>query len=531
MKSLTALIILTAIILPLLIGCGGTERTDLTTTTETAAEDVTKVDAWITESYKKTFTRTEMPKRHETSASLIAAKNETEGFHISFRSDTDLSGLSLEISENYNGITTEILQEYYITVNGVGIPDPLVPLEDNFTLTKDVTQGFLVRFDVSEDAPSGNHTYTLTLKGDDGSVYGEFDVSLEVMGFSLPVEYFGSVASAVKEDQIYAKEDITSDEVGEYYKKYYDLLLEYGVNADYLPYDVLDSRADAYMSDPRVKSFQVDHNLDDDTLRQINEKLSSNPEWLKKAYFDVYSEPSTVDELNEFIDRTLRVKELCPDISVMAHYFRNIKYDETRDTVALCGEYTDTFLVKSCAWSKGWLADPLSKGYFGNRIEELAGDSGLIWWYVCWEPRDPFCNLQIDESGLNHRKLFIQQYLYGVDGLSYWAANYWRYVSDPWTDMATVKNLSESCYGDGSLLYPGVKVGIEGAVASLRLDCIRDGVEDIALLKLAEREFGREWVEDKISTVVESMTVHTVSLTDFAAFRSEILNALNEKLS
>ena len=96
--------------------------------------------------------------------------------------------------------------------------------------------------------------------------------------------------------------------------------------------------------------------------------------------------------------------------------------------------------------------------------------------------------------------------------------------------MATVKNLSEDVYGDGSLLYPGKNADIEGAVASLRLDCIRDGVEDVALLRLAEREFGRAWVEERISAVVSSMTVHTVSVSDFSSFRNEILTALNERL-
>jgi hypothetical protein len=215
----------------------------------------------------------------------------------------------------------------------------------------------------------------------------------------------------------------------------------------------------------------------------------------------------------------------------MAHFFRNIKYDDKRDTVDLCAEYTDTFLVKSCAWSKGWLSDPLNKGYFGRRIENIVQGSGRLWWYVCWEPTYPFCNLQIPESALNHRKLFVQQFFYGVDGLSYWASNYWQYVDDPWTDMATVKDLSNEVYGDGSLLYPGNKVDIDGPVASLRLNCIRDGVEDFALLTLAERELGDDWVEKKIKTIIESLTSHTTSTTDFTAFRNDILIALNEKLS
>jgi hypothetical protein len=59
---------------------------------------------------------------------------------------------------------------------------------------------------------------------------------------------------------------------------------------------------------------------------------------------------------------------------------------------------------------------------------------------------------------------------------------------------------------------------------------MRDGVEDIALLKLAEKEFGRDWVNEKVAQVAPSVSEHTTSTDIFGSVRNEILLALNEKL-
>ena len=91
------------------------------------------------------------------------------------------------------------------------------------------------------------------------------------------------------------------------YKQYYDMLLQYNFSAHDLPYDILDDRADAYMSNPHVTGFRVDYNLDDEKLIAINEKLKSNPVWLEKAYFYIYDEPNDVAALNVLKGRVERL--------------------------------------------------------------------------------------------------------------------------------------------------------------------------------------------------------------------------------
>ena len=60
--------------------------------------------------------------------------------------------------------------------------------------------------------------------------------------------------------------------------------------------------------------------------------------------------------------------------------------------------------------------------------------------------------------------------------MHYWAANFTEQGENPWFDQLDVT----PCNGDGFLMYPSPK----GPVSSIRLEAIRDGVEDYDYLVL-----------------------------------------------
>ena len=119
-----------------------------------------------------------------------------------------------------------------------------------------------------------------------------------------------------------------------------------------------------------------------------------------------------------------------------------------------------------------------------------------------------------------------QQYAHDVDGFLYWGANYWNGTNDPWSDMATVKQLSPDVYGDGSLLYNGNIVGVDGGCPSLRLAAIRDGVEDFELLTMASKLYGGDWVAEKIAEITPSLTKYTTDSARFDEVRRSIYEAV-----
>ena len=203
-------------------------------------------------------------------------------------------------------------------------------------------------------------------------------------------------------------------------------------------------------------------------------------------------------------------------------------YDQTQfllDTV-------DVPCPKPCMWEDEFIYSEaqLNKQLpFKTRMDEHLNSGRELWWYVCNTPGKPYMNIFVDENGLDHRVLFWQQYRYGVSGFLYWCTNYWIKTNDPWTDVDT-KTLSYPVYGEGILVYPGEKVGIDGPVASLRLKCIRDGMEDYQLLSLAEQTLGREYVLKKLYSVSPKPSEVLVDSDSFLKLRAEIGNDIQAAL-
>ena len=85
--------------------------------------------------------------------------------------------------------------------------------------------------------------------------------------------------------------------------------------------------------------------------------------------------------------------------------------------------------------------------------------------------------------------------------------------------------------GWSKIVYNGNKVGIDGPCASLRLDIIRDGLEDCEMLRMADEVLGREWVLAKVNAVTKDLKTYTESGEFFTAVRNEIGNELEKALN
>src|SRR5262249_45525189 len=110
-----------------------------------------------------------------------------------------------------------------------------------------------------------------------------------------------------------------------------------------------------------------------------------------------------------------------------------------------------------------------------------------VWWYVCSTPAAPWANFWLDQPGAAHRVLFWQTFARRVDGLLYWGVNHWpafdaRTAKPPPADKAWPRAPwgDHGRHGDGYLLYPGP----DGPLPSLRLEIIRDGIEDYDALRM-----------------------------------------------
>ncbi len=126
--------------------------------------------------------------------------------------------------------------------------------------------------------------------------------------------------------------------------------------------------------------------------------------------------------------------------------------------------------------------------FYRDRL--AAGDT--LWTYVCCSPKPPHANFFIDEPAVDHRVLFWQAHKLGATGLLYWCVCWWPGLPTPASggpafpevpiDMADAGTYqSFKCNGDGMLVYPGPDWT---PYSSLRLEVIRDGIEDYEYLAL-----------------------------------------------
>lgn len=453
---------------------------------------------------------------------ISMAKNEAETFQIGMYSLTNHDeDMTIVVEGNCDSIVGEAFLEYKTTAHDKMYVDALVPLSTNtFHIKKKVKEIAMVRFKSDADTEAGDYVYKVRLiNNKTGEVYITVTVNIHVWNITLPETPSCTTAAGIHKECLKQQHGDDVD-INELYKKYYDFLLEYNLSPYDLPYDVLDDRADAYMSDPRVTSFLVPYSGDDNVMRAYYNKLSTNEEWLKKAYFYPADEPGTEDALNYSVYCAERAKRLCPGIKVNVP-LSGLGNHDGRNAIDFFEESFDLWCLKSYIYDYDeW-----------ERLKKMQDEGDELWWYVCWEPGDPYCNLLVDQLGVQHRLLFWQQAQYSATGFLYWSTTWWTYVDDAWDDISTVKDLSEYTYGDGSLLYNGNKFGIDGPCPSMRLMMVSDGIEDYELLIMAKELFGEEWMQEKIATISTSLIEYSKDSRKLEALRLEIAEAIEKELN
>lgn len=475
------------------------------------------------------------------SYSLCMAKNEAESCVISIVVDESLSGC-LELTSPKTGFTVELEREHTIEIDGVKYPDPLVPMSNGeLTIEAGEIANILVRFTTAADTPAGEHEFAFSLKNSAGESLVNYTVSVKVWDFALPEDRIVSTMGLTRGGISRAHglsslpEDGRKEREQELYVKYYDLLLENGVSAYDLPYDILDPRADEYMSSPKVGAFRVNSHCPEETLMKYYEKLSTNPTWMEKAFFYPIDEPRVPEHLLEVIHVSDKLHELCPGIKIVSPFFKNLDFNDEMDEIELLIKYLDILCPKLTCWNDEFIyaenkAHLEHFGTFRGRMDAARDSGKTMWQYVCWEPGKPYTNLYVNEDGLDHRVLFWQQHQVGAHGFLYWCVNWWECTEDPWTDMATVKDLGPDVYGDGSLVYNGNRVGIDGPCSSVRLEAVRDGLEDAEMLAMAEKLLGKEWTDAHVRSVTEDLTHYTDDAEYFLEKRRELGDAIEAEV-
>lgn len=548
-------VILTAVILipALLFGCAGVPdvttsvdtqinvttaeqtfdtETEYVTETESAKINLKETDAqldvWYNHAFNKAATNKDPAKIRSAGTedyTVYMAKNEYENAQLCLYAPAGINGISVElsgISDKYgNSLQTDIFRVYSVPYSdGREYPDIMVPMNekiDTIDIKKKNSQVIIVRIRTEKETKPGDYSGDLTVKQ-----YGEpvrvCPLYCHVWNFEIPDTPNSKSAMGIW-DQI--KNYGNGTDYKELYKSYYDFVIDYRISPYYLPYDVTESQADAYMSDPRVTSFIVPQ------TNTVYNKLKKNDDWINKAYFYAVDEPSDKAALDKLAAVYGKTKKDFPLIRTIAPFYVSAVYDENTDGIDFMRDYIDIWCPVAAGFTEGGVANgrnivsiyPTEEAaqknpWLSERMADVTKEKGELWWYVCIYPTiKKYCNLMIDYTGLQNRVLFWQQKQYNATGFLYWACTYWN--KDPWS--------SRDFNRDGSLLaYGREELGYTGPCSTLRFEAVRDGLDDYDMLCMCEKLCGA----DKMNEILNKVTTNIIEYTDsdavFAAARIEL---------
>ena len=470
---------------------------------------------------------------------MYLAKNEREYCQLALQLRTERGKMRVSCTDFTNEagdtLPATFCEEYYLKTSGNTVdgayPEQLIPVNGGkeFDMLAATNYVFYIGVRTDADSVPGDYTATVSLVNQNApdNKYENLTVEVHahVWDFTLPETPAMDTAMGLSKGEI-AREhgvDVNSAKADQLYRAYYEFLLDHGISAYDLPVDILSDEADAYMSDPRCTSFCVPY-ASDETIRAYYEKLSSNPEWLKKAYFYPIDEPSKKEDYERYQAITDRLAGLFPGYNMVTPFYVNgVEIDgEKKYAVDLQDGRSSIMCPETTVFDE--------EG-FSARAWERQANGDKLWWYVCCGPgpKTDYCNLFTQQDGILHRVLFWQQKQYSVTGLLYWSTSYWCDADGgPWATAWTTPWTGTDTYGDGVLVYPGKAVDIDGPVSGLRLEAVANGIEDYDYLAMAQELLGEKYVDNILSKVTKDLTHYTVSDARFAKVRIALGEAIEK---
>lgn len=513
---------------------------------QTAEQEDGALSLWFDHAFSKTV-REQTRSSGRDSYRMYMGRNEKENCQF-FLSAAENKTFSLQITdftaENGATVPVSLFYQYYFPMQYGGaeqsVPDAIPPVNEGetFTVSANESQGFVLQARTSAETPAGDYTAQLDVRDEAGGQIKTATVFLHVWNFTLSDESACRTA-------MWIDKNFTG---GHDYKTLYDYLLDQRVCAYDLPYVLSDSAVDAYLDDPRVNAFNIlgfkfnkesgkSERQIKDAMTAAYEKLSQKEAWAKKGYFYLVDEPGPAETYKlEWIKEYGEWLEECyPGYRQLSPFFTDQWYGDgkTQDWIEFLKPYINIWVPKSYAYTTlrqyGSIANArclYQEGYEGEidrqfgsypaRIAEMVQEGDEAWWYITSQPSDPYITFNTTEPGVAYRVLFWQQKMNDVTGLLYWSVNYWS--GDGWNACENVWGDGVT-YGNGQLIYPGGKVGAEGPVGSLRLESIRDGIEDYQLLTMLESRIGKEAVNELINRTTTHVAVWNKDENHFAGER------------
>lgn len=543
----------------------------------------------------KTYTET-LPAK----LSFSAVKNEYESAQIIITAnkavksyEVELSDLTNEDGEVFSKDNFSVYNQKYIQVTRTTTnyfesgwyPDAILPFDTAVeygenTVAEGQNQGIWFSCSVPAGQKAGVYSGSFTLKADGSSV--EVPVSVEVLDYMLSDEVHSRSSFGIhrywNEGGIVSAEKDASYDM---YAAYYEYLLDHRISARYMPSAMTDiegfiAQLRKYATDPKCSNYilpyvsaydssfggsGIDYELYENLLDAIAQaSIEDNVNYFEKAstYFAMYDEitkASDIEKANAFYKK---IYDLHISIAEKWATSLNCSEDFKSELIAQMLDINQLMVTTySPSFTVGFTYCPLLDKYNSKSSREnyqevyVYGDGEYKvtlneekWWYSAGIPKNPYPTYHIDDNGYSPVVYSWMQYANGVTGNLYWSATF--YLEKVNENNKVVYNALQDCYstamrfpetnGDGFLVYPGAPYGIYGPVGTIRLDQIRDGLEEYDMLYALEEAYNEKseaGIETNFAGVMEFLyerlfegTKVGTSEAEYEAVRESLLDML-----
>ena len=507
----------------------------------TAPDEDPSVALWFDHITEKTLQTVTTPTAR-VGYTIRLARNEIEDCQFFLAPGTDRT-FRLELSPMTNEagdvLESSLLYTYYHNVDGKPMPDAIPPVSEPIEVHGGQSQGFVVR--VKSTAESAAGLYRAELKVFDnvtGKQVKAAYVYASVWDFTLSDETEMRTAMQMLYWRIYGTypEGTDTDELAE---NYYEFLLDNRINAMALPFGVREERVWKYMDNPRVNSFWipgVEEDRQAEYTASVYEILGRVDGRREKAFFYRVDEPTTPEMLSKLQRVAESIAPYYRDYHMVTPCYVNIDLPDGRDQIGFMKDYVDIWCHKLNAFTPRWLnfaegaqyvqtvAQDKKYGEYADRIAAEVAGGDQSWTYFCFEPTAPYVNWMANGDGTEPIVSFWQCKLLGIQGVLFWGVNEWH------SDMFDLYEPSTNSWGDGILIYSGARFGIKTPVSSLRLETIRDGIEDYQYLCMLEQIAGQETADAFVRLVTTNVLVYTSDDDYLAAVRVMLGDYLEQAL-
>ena len=445
---------------------------------------------------------------YESGQIIMTAKSDVTSYDVKY-TELKTSDGNVFQRENiilYNQKYIDVTQNFEDNGAPLGMyPDAILPFEaaKNFgenCIKAGQNQGLYFTFNVPSNQTPGVYTGTFEITVDGKS--RQIPVSLTVENLT--------VSSKVRAKNIFLSQwNYQSGELNgtqEMLDAYTDKLIEYRLAPQYLVNDSMytdedieyyTERAYEYLQNERLSNISIPYktamengelSIDREVfakyLRSFARKsMETGFNLFEKSnvYFNIIDEPDS----QGLLERTKVVykayKETLEMVASELESDTSIRAENKEEVIQGIRDLPE---VIPCYYSDEYApyVDTLVPGVQDLLVQydKYREHQDELWWYTCIGPRAPQPTYHTEDTLVSAREMSWMQAEYDVVGNLYWAVN--RYAlganNAELEDYYAIACRYPQVNGDGYLFYPGGQYELSEPVASLRLEAIRDGLEE-----------------------------------------------------